>query len=121
MAIGKDKLPDWPPGWSGSISHSDEVAGAVAMPIFGRASTVLGLDVERIVPPGTAQQIASGVMPERSPGGSGRPLAEEITRVFSAKEALYTALFPIFGSSGNFWRQASTGSATGRAIRFGSA
>lgn len=66
----------------------------MAMPVAGHASTVLGLDLERIVPPGTAQQIASGVMPERSPGGSGMTLAEEITRVFSAKEALCEALFP---------------------------
>lgn len=92
--MNPDGLPAWPPGWFGSISHADTVATAVVMPAPDAGLPVLGIDLERIVAPGTAAEIAAAIMPEALPGASGLPLAEEITRVFSAKEALYKALFP---------------------------
>lgn len=92
LAIAADGLPDWPEGWIGSISHTDTVAAAVVVRTGN--SLVLGLDLERIVIPEVAVEIAPAIMPEAAPGRSGLPLAEEITRVFSAKEALYKALFP---------------------------
>lgn len=94
LAIAADGLPDWPPGWLGSISHTDCVAGAVVLRASGPEAPVLGLDLEQILTPDVAAGIAPAIMPEVPPGISGLPLAEEITRVFSAKEALYKALFP---------------------------
>jgi len=94
LGMAPDGLPVWPPGWYGSISHADMVAAAVVMPARGAKPLVLGLDLERIVEPATAVEIAPAIMPEALPGASGLPLAEEITRAFSAKEALYKALFP---------------------------
>lgn len=64
--IAEDGLPDWPAGWLGSISHSDEIAAALVAPIGG--VRLLGLDVERIVTAEVALQIAPDVMPERPLG-----------------------------------------------------
>ena len=94
LGIDADGLPVWPAGWLGSISHAESVAVAVAMPAPTHGAGVLGIDLEAVVAPGTAAEIAAEIMPEALPGASGLPLAEEITRVFSAKEALYKALFP---------------------------
>ncbi|MCZ0964478.1 4'-phosphopantetheinyl transferase superfamily protein [Paracoccus sp. EF6] len=94
LGITSDGLPAWPPGWMGSISHAETVATAVVVPAQSTEVSVLGIDLERIIAPGTAAEIATAIMPEALPGASGLTLAEEITRVFSAKEALYKALFP---------------------------
>jgi enterobactin synthetase component D len=94
LGMKPDRLPAWPPGWFGSISHAGTVAAAVAMPAGGAKFPVLGIDLERIMELGTAAEIAATIMPEVLPGASGLPLPEEITRAFSAKEALFKALFP---------------------------
>ena len=94
LGITSDGLPAWPPGWLGSISHAETVATAVVVPAQSTEVSVLGVDLERIIAPETAAEIATAIMPEALPGASGLPFAEEITRVFSAKEALYKALFP---------------------------
>lgn len=91
--IGADGLPDWPEGWLGSISHSDRIAAALVAPRHG--ARLLGLDVERIVAAEVAAQIAPEILPEHAPGASGLPPALEVTRAFSAKEALYKALYPL--------------------------
>src|SRR5580704_5002066 len=44
LPIGEDKLPNWPSGWAGSISHCITVTVAVASQISLHAS--LGVDVE---------------------------------------------------------------------------
>lgn len=91
--IGDDGLPDWPSGWLGSISHSDDAAAALVAP--DGCARLLGLDIERVLTAGTAMQIVSEIMPEQPAGRSGLPLAHEVTRAFSAKEALYKALYPL--------------------------
>lgn len=107
--LGDDGLPVWPAGWQGSISHGGSVAAAIAAP--DRAARLLGLDVERLVTPETASRLAPDVMPELPPGHSGLPLHEEVTRIFSAKEALFKALYPLsrqmraFSAAHAGWRQ----------------
>ena len=109
--MGADGLPVWPMGWLGSISHSGSLAAAIAAP--AGAARLLGLDVERLVTPEAASRLALDVMPELSPGQSGLPLQEQVTRVFSAKEALFKALYPItrqmrgFSAAHADWRQDS--------------
>ena len=91
VGMGADRLPLWPPGWIGSITHTDDVAAAVVAP--ARAVRILGLDLEPIMPDALATQIAPQIVPEGlSP--SDLPPGVELTRAFSAKEALYKALFP---------------------------
>lgn len=91
LGIGADGLPLWPQGWRGSISHTDDIALAIAAP--AQAVAILGLDLERMIAPELAEAIAPTIMPEYR-AGSGMSLAHEITRVFSGKEALYKSLFP---------------------------
>ncbi|MDN3710975.1 hypothetical protein QWZ10_02545 [Paracoccus cavernae] len=46
------------------------------------------------MPRDLAQQLAASLMPEARAGGQGMPAEIEITRVFSAKETLFKALYP---------------------------
>jgi enterobactin synthetase component D len=90
---GHDRLPIWPPGWIGSISHADGIAAAAV--VACTPGRVLGLDVERWIEPHHAAQIGhliAGAVeldmlailpPERA-----------VTVLFSAKEALFKALYP---------------------------
>lgn len=87
-----DGLPIWPKRWRGSITHTDALAAAVVAPADSCA--ILGLDLERIIASQTALELASTIMPEAAPGTAGMSPDLELTRTFSAKEALYKALFP---------------------------
>lgn len=91
--IGDDGLPDWPPGWLGSISHSGDIAAALVGPVG--CARLLGLDLERIITAEIAAQIAPEIMSGQPVGHSGLLLEQEITCAFSAKEALYKALYPL--------------------------
>lgn len=93
---GNDRLPVWPPGWTGSISHANGVAAcAVVASAPGR---VLGLDVERWVAPDQAMQIREMIA---TPGElsllSMLPPERALIALFSAKEALFKALYPQVG------------------------
>ncbi|MBV0891413.1 4'-phosphopantetheinyl transferase superfamily protein [Paracoccus sp. Z118] len=90
VGIGPDGLPLWPEGWMGSITHTDDIAAALVM--RAAPGAVLGLDLEAMMTPDLARDIAPEIMPE---GLSGvMPPELEVTRAFSAKEALYKALYP---------------------------
>ncbi|KAB8191690.1 4'-phosphopantetheinyl transferase superfamily protein [Lysobacter maris] len=93
---GDDRLPVWPPGWTGSISHADGIAAAAV--VASTAGRVLGLDVERWVAPDQALQIREMIA---TPGElsllSMLPPERALTLLFSAKEALFKALYPQVG------------------------
>lgn len=98
-AIGPDRLPVWPEGWQGSISHGTEIAVAVVVPLATKGGErageqFLGLDLEPVMPRDLAQQLAASLMPEARAGEAGMAEEVEITRVFSAKETLFKALYP---------------------------
>lgn len=102
-AIGADRLPLWPEGWQGSISHGTEIAVAAVVPLGGQdggdggegqGARILGLDLEPVMPRELAQQLAASLMPEARAGGLGMAEEIEVTRVFSAKETLFKALYP---------------------------
>jgi 4'-phosphopantetheinyl transferase EntD len=94
IPAGEDRLPCWPPGYTGSISHSRQVAAAAVARLTDVAA--IGIDIEEIgrVRTELAPQIASPA-----------ELAGQLTRlpdrqvalgvIFSAKEAFYKAQFPI--------------------------
>lgn len=93
LDIGADKLPTWPPGWLGSISHSNVIAAALVAP--ENCVRFLGLDIERLVTTEVTSEIASDVIPELLTGNFWHPSEFDIIRAFSAKESLYKALFPL--------------------------
>ncbi len=90
VGIGADGLPDWPAGWIGSITHTDDIAAAVVAP--AAAAAIIGIDLERIVAPALADELADLIAPEGLTAANPRDV--ELTCAFSAKEALYKALFP---------------------------
>lgn len=90
--MAPDRSPLWPHGTLGSISHSGEVAVAIAA--RAGACLAMGIDIERVMSGPAASEIASEALThwER------RHLANDpfsVTLAFSAKESLFKALYPL--------------------------
>lgn len=95
-AVGRDShgAPVWPAGFRGSISHSHGTVGVW----LGQGAATLGLDLEALADPRAVRAICHTVLTEGDRTLLGEsPDAAEATAVFSAKEALYKALFPHIG------------------------
>lgn len=92
-ARNDDGLPIWPPGWIGSISHTTD--GAIAAVARSESCHVLGVDMERLIAPAHFDEIRTLVV---QPGELELLVdlspAQALTLLFSAKEALYKALYP---------------------------
>ena len=87
VQVGPDREPMWPDGVVGSITHAhDRIAAAVA-PVS--SLDALGIDVEtsRPLPPDVRDEVV--LDEDRIEAGSAADLV-----VFSAKEALFKAIFP---------------------------
>jgi len=93
LESGPDRLPLWPQGWRGSISHAAGCAVAAAARSVSCAA--LGVDVERIVDGDVAAEIRREIMSaeEHALLGSMDECAKT-TIIFSAKESLFKALYP---------------------------
>lgn len=92
----KDRLPVWPSGVVGSISHCASMA--VAMTAQACRFHALGIDVETMIAPSTAGEIQHSVGCDGELTCLARTIpchAEALTLLFSAKEALYKALYPL--------------------------
>ena len=90
-------LPSWPEGMIGSISHSSSIAVALLAPTQQYHS--IGVDVEELMPPEKSKKIAYRIAhPSEIDTGPHTYLTEEelVTLIFSAKESLYKALYPIY-------------------------
>jgi enterobactin synthetase component D len=89
--------PLWPAGVVGSITHAGDYAIAAAAP--GGAASGIGIDLERI--PEALQHDLSGhiASPEEAAWIKQEPLGvvSRTIVLFSAKEALFKALYPICG------------------------
>lgn len=92
--MGEDRAPIWPAGVVGSISHSGDVAVAIAL--RKGACRGVGIDVERVLDaqetPGIALQAMTALERRRLEGGLDPFL---VTLAFSAKESLFKALHPM--------------------------
>lgn len=97
--MAPDRSPLWPDGTLGSISHSGDMAVAIA----ARAGTCLamGIDIERVMSGQAASEIAS----EALTPWEHRHLANDlfsVTLAFSAKESLFKALYPLLRRTMSF-------------------
>jgi 4'-phosphopantetheinyl transferase EntD len=83
-----DRVPIWPKGITGSISHS----GPYAVAVVSRDQPLLGLDLEADTPlnPDLIPTICHALELPVAPDQQG----ETAIRIFSAKEAAYKAQFP---------------------------
>lgn len=89
-------LPTWPDGWVGSISHTDGIA--VAAVDHRDNCDALGVDIERLLDDQACNEIQA-IVASPSELILLNPLSRNhaLTLLFSAKEALYKALFPNVG------------------------
>lgn len=91
IPAGADRAPLWPVGLAGSISHAAGVAAAAV-----RVGRPLGLDLEEDAPlepdlwPLICDPAELAALPETDRGRAAR-------LVFSAKEAIYKAQYPLTG------------------------
>lgn len=93
QAIGRGNRgePLWPAGVQGSLSHSHGTVGAWV----GVDGAGLGLDIELLADDRAARAIRHSVLTDADRAHLGAdPDAALCTAVFSAKEALYKALYP---------------------------
>ncbi|MDR1063132.1 MAG: 4'-phosphopantetheinyl transferase superfamily protein [Azoarcus sp.] len=99
----QDRLPAWPSGVLGSISHCATMA--VAMTAMKSKYCALGVDVESLIDFDVAPEIQQSVCRDEELSGLERYVpcrARSLTVLFSAKEALYKALFPLIGKFEDF-------------------
>jgi enterobactin synthetase component D len=96
VGIGAQHEPVWPPGVTGSITHTGGFASAaVARKVYARS---IGLDVERFIDEKVAgrlvDRIADDVEMSAVGRGTGWGAATALTAIFSAKETLFKCLYP---------------------------
>lgn len=94
--IGLHRAPCWPPGFTGSITHTGNVALATVIQEREGELCGVGIDTEVIMNAYDAQNIAEGVVnpAERELlHGCGLPFPTALTLSFSAKESLFKALY----------------------------
>jgi enterobactin synthetase component D len=94
---GEKREPLWPEGWTGSITHSDNVAMAVVLPSSHGLPNGVGLDIEPVLDLQLLHEIKHSIMDGRETDllSSSKTLsfAKGGTLLFSAKESLFKALF----------------------------
>lgn len=96
IPFAEDGSPTWPSGFVGSITHSNRQAFAAVT--WKSKAISLGLDVETIMPPDTARQLAPLVATSGEYQRlSGRALEPQLltTIIFSAKETIFKCFYPI--------------------------
>lgn len=89
-----DGSPAWPKGIRGSISHKKELAIAVVTQEYD----FIGIDLENLITDKNAKKLASRIINELEHTlieACDKNYGENFTRVFSAKEALYKAIYPV--------------------------
>ncbi|SOC54661.1 enterobactin synthetase component D [Chromohalobacter canadensis] len=97
--IAETRAPCWPAGTVGSITHSAGFAAALAAP--ARHWQGLGLDAETLMPAARATRLSPQILTPRERDWRDRLPAEGqalfTTLVFSCKESLFKALYPLIG------------------------
>lgn len=94
----KNKSPRWPIGVQGSISHHHNLAVCIGWQSPATEQGDLGIDIESITDPPLALKLWRSIV---SPAEKkfletlSLPFFTSLTLVFSAKESLYKALFPM--------------------------
>ena len=97
LGTGSKREPLWPAGWTGSITHSHNVAMAVALPSRPNLPNGIGLDIESVLDLQLLLEIKHSIMDKREADlllrSKTLSFVEGGTLLFSAKESLFKALF----------------------------
>lgn len=95
ISVGIHREPIWPEGFAGSITHNG--TRAICVLSSNTKETLLGIDIESILPESTATEIAYQIHSDKElevlVSGGIRPNVAT-TLIFSAKESLFKALYP---------------------------
>lgn len=94
---GPDRAPIWPPGLTGSITHSDGFCGAVVATITNFQSVGIDMEATNAVPTELANYI---LRPDDIIEIGQHNFPEDVDRLtlcFCLKEAVYKAFYPRFG------------------------
>ncbi len=95
VGLGADGSPIWPAGFLGSITHSGGQAFAAAASAAHVAG--LGLDIEQVMPAGTARELTPMIAGNDEYRNLRRAIPDEAlltTIIFCAKEAAFKCLYP---------------------------
>lgn len=107
-AIGRQQngAPQWPPGFVGSISHTERGERVVAIAATGRTERFLsiGLDIEDLERPLSDAAVGKICRPAELSWVQSIPTlaGKRAMFIFSAKEAFYKALAPLYSGPMNF-------------------
>jgi len=100
VGTGKNREPLWPQGVIGSISHSNQFAITIVSH-SAKSYLGLGVDIEEQMKPDLALSLCEQIMSKREKlqfNHLSKICFEDfVSLVFSAKEALFKALFPTVG------------------------
>lgn len=95
VGVGPAREPLWPPGWVGSITHTQGMVAAVVA--LSAERSALGIDIEPLMDETRAARIESRVLTLSEMLLPARSRQERVTAVFSAKESIYKCLRPLVG------------------------
>ena len=101
IPVGLKRAPIWPDGINGSITHSNEMCMAIAARNMDARS--VGIDAEKDEP--LKDDLRSAILHDSELNVS----SFDATRLFSMKEALFKALFPLCGEFFGFHAAKSDG------------
>jgi enterobactin synthetase component D len=96
ITIGKDRTPIWPSGYLGSITHNKSTAICAIAKL--EKICLLGIDVETILDDEMASEIAPQIHDDVEKNilvDNGIACNQATTLIFSAKETIFKALYPI--------------------------
>ncbi|TLX46246.1 phosphopantetheinyl transferase [Pseudoalteromonas phenolica] len=90
-----DRVPIWPAGTFGSITHTKGIAGAIAG-LQDRA-TAVGIDVEKLMKDSQETKLQTHILRDDEKTQFhelGKQVTHPLSVIFSAKESIYKALYP---------------------------
>jgi enterobactin synthetase component D len=97
IGIGENRIPVWPPGYVGSITHTHGYASAVVA--HRNKVQGVGLDSETLIEPKSVGSVSRQILTASESYSAQihrlESPAQHLTLVFSAKESLFKCLFPL--------------------------
>ena len=100
IPIGKNRSPIWPTGIQGSITHNNVSALCAVTTATSIHTDYIGIDVESLLTAVTASEIKSTIHTSKESElliSQGMSDNVATTLIFSAKESLFKALYPVIG------------------------
>ena len=90
-----DRVPIWPVDTFGSITHTKDIAAAIAGVKHG--ATAVGIDVEKLMKDSKETKLQTYILREDEKtqfNELGEQVTHPLSVIFSAKESIYKALYP---------------------------